>query len=86
MNCDRASLAAKAKPRVGQISRGHVLTSRFRLVTGLTKPQKVQKNNGAILDFLIRSLESLGKIGSVMVDLFDCVSIKVFLRYRPRLV
>jgi len=51
-----------------------------------TKPQKVRNNSGAIPDFLNRLLESLKRIRSVAVDLFDCANIKVFSPYRPRLI
>ncbi len=61
----------------------------IRLTRGLTnstKPQKVRNNSRAILDFSNSLLESLKKIRSVAVDLFDCANIKIFSPYQPRLI
>jgi len=57
-----------------------VSTSRFLLARGFTNDTKLQnfrKNSRAIPDFSNRSPESLKKIRSVAVDLFDCANIEV---------
>jgi len=81
---ERGRVRGSVKEVVADVS-----TSRFRPVRGLTndtKPQKLRKKSGEIRDFPNRSLESLKKIRSVTVDMFDCADTKVFLHYWPRLI